>query len=208
MWNRLSAILGGEKDSPQGKAEDVNIKSDLIPGKEEFGVTPSDVKIAQDQIRILEVEREVLRETIRHLYEAEADEKLSGRELQKVVGRYKERLTQIENTIQHDRSVVALYDLERIQTDMLELFNRHFNDLNKKIGELRTRLDRQPASTPPVKEEEPQQTPQKRVKPKKETEKAQESTVPEEREADKRVEKIRAEIEKTLERLDQIEIEA
>ena len=208
MWNRLSDILGREKDPQQPGLEDRMGNNDLPSLKVERGVGPSDVKIAQNRLRMLEVEGEIVRDTIRRLYEAEAEGKISESELKSLVGRYKERLIQIEGEIEHDKSVVALYDLEHIQADLMELFNKHFNDINTKMEKLKARLGIESAPTASFKEKkeiEPNvQKREKKTKPEdKET-----SSATEKSEADKRIEKIQIDIEKTLEKLNQIEIEA
>lgn len=207
MWDRLSSILGRE-ENPQQVNSDVRIvNTNVTLFKVGHSVAPSDVKIAQDDLRIMEVEGGILKEAIRRIYEAEADGRISRGELENLAGRYKDRLSQIGNTIQHDRSIVALYDLERIQNDLMELANKHFNDLNKKIMEIRTRIGISLDSTPPSKEEkEPPQNIQKREKSQKERTREAPSTT-EKSEADRRIEKIQAQIEETLGRLSQIEIE-
>ena len=208
MWNRLSDILGREKD-PQQPGSEKKIGNNTFPSlKVERGIGPSDVKIAQNRLRMLEVEGEIVRDTIRRLYEAEAEGKISESELKSLVGRYKERLIQVEGEIEHDKSVLALYDLERIQVDLMELFNKHFNDLNTKIEKLKARLGMESAPTTTFKEKkEIEQNVQKREKKAKPEDK-EPSLATEKSEADKRIEKIQIDIEKTLEKLNQIEIEA
>ena len=108
-------------------------------------------------------------------------------------------MVRVKNTIQHDQCVAALYKLECIQDDLMGLFNKHFDDLNKKIGELKARLDMEPAPTPPPKEKKEKR--RKRGKKKR-------SLATEKSEVDERIEKIRAEVDKTLERLGRIEAKA
>ena len=68
-------------------------------------------------LRIMKVKREILSHAIQRLYEAEG--KISKGELKSLTNSYKERMVQVKNTIQNDQSVLALYDLERIQTDLM-----------------------------------------------------------------------------------------
>ncbi|MFQ5836817.1 MAG: hypothetical protein ACE5HG_03085, partial [Candidatus Bathyarchaeia archaeon] len=138
MWERLSAKIGSilrrENDPPKVELEARTRNPDLRPLKVGHSVAASDIKVAQDNLRIMEVEREILSHAIRCLYEAEADGKISKSELKSLLSGYKERMVHVKNTIQHDQSVVALYELECIQADLMGLFNKHFDDLNKKIG--------------------------------------------------------------------------
>lgn len=198
MWDRLSAkirsILRRENDPPKVRLEAGIGNADLWPLKVEHSVAPSDVKVAQGHLRVMEVEREILSHAIRRLYEAEADGRISKGELKSLLSGYKERMIHVRNTIQHDQSVVALYELEGIQADLVRLFNNHLGELNMRIGKLRSCLKLKPSPPPPPKE--------KRRKSRKR------SKAPRRNEVEERIEKIRAEVDKTLERLGQIEIEA
>jgi hypothetical protein len=144
MWAKLSAkiesILKEENDLPNVGLECRLGNAGMRFFKIEQSVAPSEVRIAHDHLRMLEVEREILSYDIRRLYEAEADGKINESEMQRLVKSYKERIIQVKNIIQHDQSVVALYELERIQDDLRGLFKKHFDELNNKIGALKTRL--------------------------------------------------------------------
>lgn len=203
MWDRLSAKIGSilrrENDPPKVRLDARIGNTDLRTLKVEHSVAPSDVKVAQGHLRMMEVEREILSHAIRHLYEAETDEKISKRERDLLARRYKERMVQVRNTIQHDQSMVALYNLECIQDDLIGLLNKHFDDLNKKIGELKARLGMKPAPTPPSKQRKEKRRKRRKKKRSSATEKS---------EVEERIKKIRAEVDKTLERLGQIEAKA
>lgn len=204
MLDRLSAVLGRGKD-PLEDGLEVGIRNNVERARV---VASSDVKIAKNNLRIMEVEGEILREAIRHLYEAEADGKINGGELKNLVGKYNEQLTQIESVIQHDKSVVALYDLESIQVDLLELFNKHFSDLNKKIGDLKSHLGIYPG--PPSSSKEKREIdPYIQRREKRQIEKTEErKTSSAKSEADQKIGQIQSEIEKTLKKLNKIEIDS
>ena len=205
MWKKLSTLLGNGKDSPQPGLDVDDMNLTQTPLK----VGPSEVKNAQDNLRMMEVEFGILQAAVQRFYEAEADGRISGSELKNLLARYTDRLTQIEKAIQQDRSVVALYDLERVQADLVGLFNKHFNDLNKKIIELRAHLDVHPIQTLPSEEkEEIKKVNKERAKiEEKKGQDKKDSPDSEKSEADRRIEKIQKEIEESLGRLSQIEIE-
>lgn len=204
MWDGLSAKIGSilrRKNDPLKVGLEARIgNADLRILRAEHSVAPSDVRVAQDRLRMMEVEREILSHAIRRLFEAEADGKVSKRELESLVSNYKERMVQVRNTIQHEQSVVALYNLERIQDDLMGLLNKHFNDLDNKIGELKARLGIEPAPTRPSKE--------RKEKRRKRRKRKKRSSTTEKSEPDERIKKIRAEVDKTLERLGRIEAKA
>lgn len=167
---------------------------DTWPLQVERSVTAKEVKGAQDSLRTLEVEREVLSHAIRSLYQAEADGKINKSERDRLASSYKERIAQAKDEISRSRSIVALHELEGIRSDLIKLLNNHLGDLSMKIGKLRSRLKIKTVPAPKSKKKK-----RKRMK---------RSKAPQKNKAEERIEKIRAEVDKTLERLGQIEIEA
>lgn len=171
----------------------------------ERSITQTEAKKAQDELRTLEVEREILSYAIRRLYEAEAEGKINEENRERLGRMYKERMTEIKDTIARNESLVALHELEGMQEDILKLFNERLNELNQKIEDLRVNLDIKPLKEISVSGLPPTQP---LTTPKKETKKRVPPPAPRKTEAEERIEKIRAEVEKVLERLGQIEAEA
>jgi len=175
------------------------------PLKAERSVTPTEVENAQDKLRVLDLEREILSYAIRRLYEAEAEGKISEEERERLAHKYKERMVKIKDMITRSGSLVALHELEGMQVDLVKLFSERFDDLNKKIEELRTRLQIEPVEEVPV----PSPVTLPPAAPiREERKKRRPPPVPRKSEAEERIEKIREEVEKVLERLGQIEAEA
>jgi len=173
--------------------------------KTQHSVTMEDARKAQDEVRTLDLEREILSYAIRRLYEAQAEGKITEEERDRLASGYKEKMMKIKTAISRSESVIALHELESMQDDLIKLFNERFDELNQKIEDLRTRVEIEPIKETPIipitEEERP--TP-----PKKEKAKPHERPLTAKTEAEKRIEKIREEIEKVLERLGQIETEA
>jgi hypothetical protein len=170
-------------------------------------VTARQAGQAQEELRMLDVEREILSDAIRSLYEAQAAGKITERERETLASRYKSRMTRVRDAISEKESTVALHELESMQKDLIKLFDERFNDLNRKIEHLRIRLEMTPkkkhvAPEPrqvieEVEKKEEQKRPKRPLKP----------SPPPKTEAEKRIEKIRSEVEKVLQRLEQIETE-
>ena len=93
---------------------------------------------ARDKLRILDLEREIHGYALRRLYEATAEGKITEEERDRLSGKYKQDLARIKEEIARGESVVALNELERMQQDFLSLFSERFDELNKRIEELRT----------------------------------------------------------------------
>ncbi|UCD40418.1 MAG: hypothetical protein JSV87_02500, partial [Candidatus Bathyarchaeota archaeon] len=105
--------------------------------------------------------------------------------------------------ISKSESVVALQELESMQEDLIKLFSERFDDLGKKVEELRTRLEVKPVKEMPI----PVSTPKTSAPLMKAERKARKPPTPRKTDAERRIEEIRAEVEKVLERLGQIEVE-
>lgn len=198
----LYAMKAGRKKKEEPLEVDVPEVRERWPLKVERSVTSEDAKKAREELRLLDLEREILSYAIRRLYEAQAEGKISEEERERLVAGYKERMLKIKETISRSESIVALHELEAMQEDLVKLFSDRFDEINKKIEDLRSSLALKPVKevpipspAPPEKEEKEKRRPRKPPAPKK-------------TEAEKRIEEIRAEVEKVLERLGQIEVEA
>ncbi len=185
-------------------------------------VQTNDASHAKDELRILDLEREILSDAIRRLYEATAEGKISEQERDRLAGTYKARMTTVKDSIAKDETIVALHELEGMQEDLMKLFSERFGELSSKVEELRTRIDVKPLKEIKVQvpaaekkermvelEEEEEtveeaegeaEKPKKRKKP--EAEKPSAKT-----DAEQRIEQIRGEVEKVLDKLGQMEVE-
>ena len=195
-------MRSGRKETREEPPE-VPMAAAILPLKGERTVTPFDAQKSKKELSILDVEREILSYGIRRLYEAQAEGKINDKERERLAQGYKHRMLEIKDSITKNESVVALHELESMQDDLIKLFNDRFDDINKKIGGLRVNLDIKPkpetpkpsSGLPSSRHENAKREPRKPSKPKK-------------TEAEERIDKIRSEVEKVLERLGQMETEA
>ncbi len=175
-------------------------------------VSPNLAKEAREELRTLSLEREILSDAIRRLYEAHAEGKITEEERELLAKRYKTRMMTVKEAIAENESVVALHELEAMQDDLVKLFDERFDELNAKIETLRSRIGGETAETivptpipaPTKIEAEPSaKVPEKKEKkkPLRRPEKSRKT------EAEERIEKIRSEVEKVLDRLEQMEVE-
>ncbi len=117
----------------------------------------------------------------------------------------------IKEAISENESLVALHELEAMQEDLVKLFDERFDELNTKIETLRSQIGLEtketivptPIPLPQMEAEPPEETPEKKTK-KRISRKPQKSR---KTAAEERIEKIRAEVEKVLDRLEQMEVE-
>jgi len=176
--------------------------------KTERTITIDEAKKAKDELKTLDLEREILSFAIRRLYEAQAEGKITEEERERLAQWYKSRMMEVRDTIARSESVVALHELEAMQEDLVKLFSERFDELSKKVEDMRTQLQLKPIEEEALVPTVPAPTPTaESEKEKKKMRKRPPPTPPRKTEAEKRIEEIKAEVEKVLERLGQIEVE-
>ena len=196
----LYAMKTGEKREKEPLEAPPAVEEKWPPLRAERSVTVVEARRARDELRTLDLEREILSFAIRRLYEAHAEGKITEEERERLAHRYKSRMAKIKETISRSESMVALHELEAMREDLLKLFSERFDEVNEKIKEIGSRIGIKPVMeapapppAPPVKEKRKVRRPPR---------------LPPKTEAEKRIEEIKAEVEKVLERLGQIEVEA
>jgi hypothetical protein len=214
--------LPKQSQKSQGMGLEPSLGNAGLPFTISKSVQATTASSAKNELRILDLEREILSDAIRRLYEAQAEGKITEQEREKLAGTYTARMMSIKESISKDESIVALHDLEGMQEDLMKLFSQRFGELSTKVEELRTRIDLKPIKQIPVKmpaqtsvsqmekmededaeeEQEPAEDKQKRKR------KAPEEKPDAKTEAEKRIESIRSEVEKVLDKLGQMEIES
>lgn len=205
---------------PKKTTEDPSLDYSSSPFRISKSIQATTAINAKDELRMLDLEREILSDAIRRLYEAQAEGKITEQEREKLAASYKARMMSIKESISKDETIVALHDLEGMQEDLMKLFSERFGELTSKVDELRTKIDIKPIKEIPVKL--PPQTSPMQMEKEDEEEEAEEAgeekqkkkrKPPEERpvvktEAEKRIDTIRSEVEKVLDKLGQMEIDS
>ncbi|UCG37411.1 MAG: hypothetical protein JSV64_03840 [Candidatus Bathyarchaeota archaeon] len=175
-------------------------------------ISLGDAKGAKNELRTLSLEREILSDAIRRLYEAHAEGKITEEERELLARRYKTRMMTIRDAISHSESLVALHELEAMQEDLIKLFDERFDDLNNKIATLRSQVGVETEEiilpeTMPIPQiesesvEKPSAEKERKRKAGRRPRKSRKTV------AEERIEKIRSEVEKVLDRLEQMEVE-
>lgn len=198
----------GKKEEKLSEEEKSELEFKGLPFKSVRSISLKEATNAREELSLMDLEREILSSAIRRLYEAHAEGKITEEERERIAQMYKSRMMTIKEAISKDESVVALHELEAMQEDLIKLFSERFDELSTKVDELRSSVQVKPMKevTIPVAKKVPttlaQKPTNKGKKRKKPTAKPSART-----EAEKRIERIRAEVEKVLEKLGQMEIE-
>ncbi len=205
----------GKKEKKTAKRAEQDLEADLrgYPFKVSKSVPAEDASNAKEELRILDLEREILSDAIRRLYEAHAEGKITEEERERLAQTYKTRMMTVKDAISKDESVVALHELEGMQQDLMKLFSEKFDDLSSKIEELRAKTEVKPIKeitigpkTLTTETASEQEKPAEEEKAKRKKRQAPAKPSPR-TEAERRIEEIRAEVEKVLDKLGQMEIE-
>ena len=201
----LYVMKSRKKPEEESLERVIEARESWLPLKPQRTVTREESRKAKKELKMLELEREILSYAIRRLYEAQAEGRISEEERENLAHRYKTRMMKVRDSISNSESVVALQELETMQQDLIKLFSERFDELGEKVEELRTRLEMEPVKEVPISAP----TPKAMEPPVKEKRKVRKRPgAPRKTEAEKRIEEIRAEVEKVLERLGQIEVES
>lgn len=199
-----------EEKAPEERITHTEFKGS--PFKISKSIAKEEATRAREELRILDLEREILSDAIRRLYEAHAEGKITEEERERLAETYKSRMMTVKDAISKDESVVALNELEAMQEDLIKLFSDRFDELNSKIGELRSKVEIEPIkeiAVPLTKEEPTPSTEEKGETEEKARRKRKQPPAKQspKTEAEKRIEEIRSEVEKVLDRLGQMELE-
>jgi predicted transcriptional regulator len=205
---------------PQQTQASIDLQYTSTPFRLSKSIQSTTAANAKDELRMLDLEREILGDAIRRLYEAQAEGKITEAERERLAASYKQRMNTIKESITKDESIIALHELEGMQEDLMKLFSERFGELTSKVEELRGRIDVKPIREIPVKpiptipiqmdeeeaEEEAAEEKTGERKPPKKRKPAEEKPT-QKTEAERRIESIRSEVEKVLDKLGQMEIE-
>ncbi|RJX16567.1 hypothetical protein CW703_00535 [Candidatus Bathyarchaeota archaeon] len=172
--------------------------------KVEKSFTREDVEKARSELRVSSVEKEILSESLTRLYEAAAEGRITPEERDRLVAKYREQLSKIDSVLDYNQKIISLYELEETRAELVKMFQEKFKEINLKIDEIRRKLGVAPkqvveVKVPVVKEVKP-------VVREKPTPTPTSSTTRRSK-ADEELEKLRQDLQKELEKLEQIELE-
>jgi len=181
-----------------------------IPDTIRKTVTESDIAQARNRLRVANLERDIIGDALTKIYEAEAKGTINEPEKNQMIQPYKNDLKRVDSEINTYKKTVDLYELETAKEDLFKRFQETFLDIQARIEKIRPSINL-PASTeatpvetkpapaktepadPPTEENQPPKEKPPREKPR--------------NKAEEKIETIREEVLKAMERLEQIEAE-
>ncbi len=204
-------LLFGKKKPPEEQvaAPTTSLEPFPIPDTIRKTITESDIAKARNRLRVANLERDIIGDALTKIYEAEAKGTINEPEKNQMIQPYKNDLKRVDAEIDTYKKTVDLYELEAAKEDLFKRFQETFLDIQARIEKIRPSLNL-PTSTE-TKPTEPNPAPTK-TEP---TEPIEQNAPPKEKpprekarnKAEEKIETIREEVLKAMERLEQIETE-
>src|SRR2546427_6601556 len=200
-------LLFGKKKPAQADnditAADAKTEAFPLPDSLKKTITGNDLSKARDRLRLASLERDIIGDALTKIYEAEAKGQINEPEKNQLLQRYKTDLKRVDGEIDTHKKTVDLYDLESAKEDLLKSFQEKMLEIDLKISQIRPTVTTTSETItkppdPPKAETNQPATNAPKERPAKEKPKNK---------AEERLETIREEVLKAMERLEQIETE-
>ena len=203
-------LLFGKKKPAEEKSahplQDAGVEAFPIPDSLKKTISGIDLSKARDKLRLASLERDIIGDALTKIYEAEAKGQINESEKNQLLQHYKTDLKRVDSDIDLHKKTVDLYDLESAKEDLLKSFHEKLMEIDLKINQIKpsvvfsaeVKLSEPPApSRTDEATESAQPTPAKEKQPREKPR----------NKSEERIESIREEVLKAMERLEQIETE-
>jgi hypothetical protein len=191
--NLATILFWKKKDSANPESERI-IPLPPLPGPPRNIIQSSseeDIGKARNALKVLQLERQIIGSALTTIFESETKGIISSTERVRLVDKYKVDLEQLERAIEQHQRIVERYDLENARQELVRDFNLKMSEIDEKIKLLSTgNLTPPPQDNGLIAAESSERNDPSPVS-----------------DAEKRVEQIRDEILKAMDRLEQIESE-
>ncbi len=183
--------------------------------------SPDEANRAREALKLLKLERQILGSAVTTIYESHTKGVITQVERDRLLEKYKIDLKRLEKEIDENQRVVDLYDLESAREELIKNFRTKLMELDTQIGNLKAGASPKSTRSPQGKEQKPNQASQREGAsgeeekkehsnakyPAKERRPSDEEEEQQISDAERRIEQIREEILRAMDRLEQIEAE-
>jgi Na+-transporting NADH:ubiquinone oxidoreductase subunit NqrC len=167
------------------------------------------VNQAREALKILKLERQILGSAVTTIYESQTNGVISEAERDRMLEKYKVDLKRLEKAIDENQRVVDLYDLEVEKEELTKSYREKLAEIEARLKDLKTGgstrtqnpVQQERAAEKKGNSNEGGRSQSSQEQPAKQEEEEQIS------DSEKRIEQIREEILKAMDRLEQIEAE-
>lgn len=162
---------------------------------------------ARDALKVLRLERQIIGSAVTTIYESQSKGVINQAERDRMLERYKTDLKRLEKEIEENQQVVDLHDLEVERESVIKSFNAKLAEIDARLRNLKSGSPAQSPAQKTVKQSseegksnDPAQTSQSQASD-------SDPVQPAVSDSEKRIDQIREEILKAMDRLEQIETE-
>src|SRR3989449_6708084 len=204
----LILLFGRRKTEQENTNNPEPIKQEPFPVPDilKKTITSTDISRSRDRLRLASLERDIIGDALTKIYEAETRGQINDTEKNQLLQRYKTDLKRVDSEIDTQKRTVDLYELESAKEDLLKSFQEKMLEIDLKISQIRPTVIATSEAIPPKPSEPPKNetspTPPTANPPKERPSKERPKN-----KAEERLETIREEVLKAMERLEQIETE-
>jgi hypothetical protein len=180
-----------------------------VPSVEiENSVTESDASRSREVLKVLKLEREIIGTALTTIYESEIQEIITRDERDRLLDKYSSDLKTLESRISEHQRIVDTFDLESARKELLLSYREKMSEIDKKLADLHSGVTAVPS---PATGSASRQvvTPNETVQATPQSGSEARGTGLQDARArtEKKIEAIREEVLKAMERLEQIESE-
>jgi len=168
-------------------------------------ITSTDVSRSRDRLRLANLERDIIGDALTKIYEAETRGQINDSEKNQLLQRYKTDLKRVDGEIDTHKKTVDLYELESAKEDLLKSFQEKMLEIDLKISQIRPSISTVSETAPKL--PDPPKTETNPLPPTTNLSKERPAKEKPKNKAEERLETIREEVLKAMERLEQIETE-
>jgi hypothetical protein len=174
----------------------------------EHSVTESDASHSREILKVLKLEREIIGTALTTIYESEIQRIITRGERDRLLDKYSLDLKALESRISEHQRIVDTFDLESAKKELLLSYRAKVAEIDKKLTDLRSSVTAMPSHASEIKSDQAmishdagQATPQSDAKA------AGTGLQDAKTRTEKKIEAIKEEVLKAMERLEQIESE-
>ncbi len=98
------------------------------------------VEAAKEDLRILKIEKEILAFALSRFDAAEAEGRITQEDRVYLLDKYSQEMQKLEKTVKRKELTIRLHDLENTQTNLIQMFQKKLDELNRDIQQIQSSL--------------------------------------------------------------------
>lgn len=170
-------------------------------------VKESDASRSREILKVLTLEREIIGTALTTIYESEVQGIITRDERDRLIDKYSSDLKQLESRISEHQRIVDMFDLESAKNELTSSFHEKLSEIDKRLADLRQGIAPAPSLATVARTEAVKPSEAVGLPPESGLKPAVAELQDAKTKTEKKMEAIREEVLKAMERLEQIESE-